>query len=641
MNQKCLILFVILFILCKEISLEKKTEKARKKEKKSNKVKVSTTFFNVEGKRFPLTNLEKNITEFLGIPYAFPQTKVGRFMPPQPLNASFTESLNKTYQAFTLANTCPQFIYKTNFEGNDFLLPTNNISEDCLQLNMWVPDKDPKATKNMSTIIYIYGGSFATGSASLDVYNGSILAASQNVIVITLNYRVGPLGFAYFGEDTNVKGNMGLLDQQVGLKWIYDNIKFFGGDKDNITLFGQSAGAASVTAHLLSNKSHPYFDKMIANSGAITNVWATVPSYVALNNTLWLSSIMNCTNATDFSKLTNRNKTDIIKCMQKANTTLLNDNQFTTRDKEQPPLPYTFLPVYNDTVFFNGSLFERLKEGKIKTNVTKMFGRVSEEGSYFLPFLLGEKYGCGFNHTLGAKASTNQCKGIPGYAIAFIWTQLGTFLKADIMGQLLLSITYNNEFVTTNQEKAIEIFGDFMFNCDSAQFAEINDMVCEKDSYFFEFRKRSTVTPWPQWMGVMHGYELEYVFGRPFRYPENYEEKVLEKEKEYSLKIMSFYGSFAKKGTPNYNWLPFKDISASKCQFHNQYGAVIDDTFDASKYPLKYTDVITEKCSKFNLVANKHEPRFEPQKRLYNRMQYRITQSLDRGTFDLDFPMLK
>uniref|UniRef100_A0A0N4Z825 COesterase domain-containing protein n=1 Tax=Parastrongyloides trichosuri TaxID=131310 RepID=A0A0N4Z825_PARTI len=99
---------------------------------------------------------------------------------------------------------------------------------------MWVPKGE-----NKSVIVFLYGGSFATGSASIDIYNGSILALTQGVIVITLNYRVGPLGFAYFGEDTEAKGNAGLLDQQLGLKWIYENIRYFGGDNQSITIFGE------------------------------------------------------------------------------------------------------------------------------------------------------------------------------------------------------------------------------------------------------------------------------------------------------------------------------------------------------------------------------------------------------------------
>uniref|UniRef100_A0A0N4ZKX9 Acetylcholinesterase n=1 Tax=Parastrongyloides trichosuri TaxID=131310 RepID=A0A0N4ZKX9_PARTI len=587
----------------------------------------------------PLYTLNKNITEFLGIPYALPQTSVGRFMPPVAINSSFPEDFknshfeNGSYQATTPANTCPQYIYKTNFSGNDFLLPTNNITEDCLQLNMWLPDNEyTTRSKNFSVIVFIHGGSFATGSGSLDPYNASILAANQSVIVITLNYRVGPLGFAYFGEDTDVKGNMGLLDQQIALKWIYENIGYFNGSNKKITIFGHSAGAASVTAHLLSENSHSYFSKIIVNSGAITNVWATISPRAALNNTLWLASIMNCTEGMNVTNPETLNKTAIILCMQKANSTDLNDNQFTTRDVEQPPLPYTYLPIYNDTVFFNGSLFEKLKNGKTKKNYSALYGRVSEEGSYFLPFLLGEDYGCGFNHTLGSDASINQCTGIWRIVLYFSWFKLGGFFNATFWANSLLGTLYTMDTRSSNRDKAIQIFGDFMFNCDTAQFAEISDINCTKKSYYFEFQKRSTINPWPQWMGVMHGYELEYVFGMPFRYPQNYSNDVLEYEQKYATRVMGYYGAFTKLETPHLHWDPFKSRSQNKCNFDNDKCAIIGDGLTSDNIKkFNYTKVITKKCYQLNRVANDNPPRFKLENRLYNHDEEEVKKILDNG----------
>uniref|UniRef100_A0A0N5A4L0 Acetylcholinesterase n=1 Tax=Parastrongyloides trichosuri TaxID=131310 RepID=A0A0N5A4L0_PARTI len=521
---------------------------------------------------------------------------------------------------------------KTNFSGNDFLLPTNNITEDCLQLNMWVPDKKTQFSPNMSVLIFIHGGSFATGSGSLDPYNASILAANQSVIVITINYRVGPLGFAYFGEDTKVKGNMGLLDQQMALRWIYENIHYFNGTNKEITLMGHSAGAASVTAHLLSNNSHQYFKRIIVNSGAITNVWATVPQYVALNNTMWLASIVNCTKDEEGKNITN-DKEKVIECMQNNVTTDdLNNNQFTTRHTYQPPLPYTFLPIYNDTVFFNDSLFKKLQEGRLKTGYSALYGRVSEEGSYFLPFLLGEDYGCGFNHTLGSNASINQCTGIWKIVLYFSWFKLGGFFNATFWEKSFLGTEYTISTKTDNRRKAIDIFGDFMFNCDTAQFAEISDRHCKMNSYYFEFKKRSTVNPWPEWMGVMHGYELEYVFGMPFRYPKNYTESVLSFEQNFSTRVMTFYGNFITAGTTRPKWNPFKSSSGNNCEFHNDRCAIISEglTEYDPKY-FNYTKVMTDKCYHLNRIANKNFPRFEPQNRLYNYDEEKVTEYLENA----------
>uniref|UniRef100_A0A0N4ZZS1 Acetylcholinesterase n=1 Tax=Parastrongyloides trichosuri TaxID=131310 RepID=A0A0N4ZZS1_PARTI len=605
MKKNNIISFFLLFLFCSSFVL---SETSTSETQESENVTVETKYFNVTGKKLTLWTLNKTITEFLGVPYAYKQTSSNRFYPPIPLNETFNSILNgSSYTAFSPATTCPQYIYRTNFSGNDFLLPTNEIGEDCLQLNMWVPPKNPYVTYKLPVIVFIYGGSFATGSASLDPYNGSVLAATQKVIVITLNYRVGPLGFAYFGENTEAKGNMGLLDQQEGLKWIYENIHFFNGSQTDITLFGHSAGAASVTAHLLSNKSHPYFSRIIVHSGAITNVWATVPSNVAYNNTMWLASIVNCTkheNGTD------KNKNEIIKCMQNVNDTLLNDNQFTTRDKEQPPLPYTFLPIYNDTIFFGKNLFQKIKDGDIKKGISALYGRVKDEGSYFLPFLLGDEYGCGFNQSLPAEDPKNQCDGIKGIVIFAIWFKLGAFFKEFFQEEYSLAWEYSLPLTESTRDKAKEIFGDFMFNCDTELFANISDNTFKKNSYYFQFNKRSTITPWPQWMGVMHGYELEYVFGMPYRYPERYNESVLEFEKNFSTRVMTYYGVFASSGLTHSNWEPFKmSYTTGQKIYNNDKCAIIDEKITEENHKFDYTTVVTDRCKLLNKIATNHPPR--------------------------------
>uniref|UniRef100_A0A0N4Z097 Acetylcholinesterase n=1 Tax=Parastrongyloides trichosuri TaxID=131310 RepID=A0A0N4Z097_PARTI len=482
----------------------------------------------------------------------------------------------------------------------------------------------------MPVVVFIHGGSFATGSGSLDPYNASILAANQSIIVITLNYRVGPLGFAYFGEETQVKGNMGLLDQQMALKWIYENIGHFNGNNKEITLMGHSAGAASVTAHLLSNNSHEYFKRIIVHSGAITNVWATVPQEVALNNTMWLASILNCTKDEKGNEITK--KEDIIKCMQNNVTTDdLNDNQFTTRDAKQPPLPYTYLPISNDTVFFNDSLFQKLYDNRLKTGISTLYGRVSDEGSYFLPFLLGEDYGCGFNHSLGSDHPNNQCKGIMNIVLFFSWFKLGNFLEADFWAKALLGAIYTKDVKPDTRDKAIKIFGDFMFDCDTALFSEISDLQCKKNSYYFEFHKRSKVTPWPLWMGVMHGYELEYVFGRPFRYPENYTVDELQYEQNYSTRVMKIYGNFAETGSTHANWNAFKIGNQNECKFYNDKCVILSEGLTDYDPKFNYTKVISDKCYYFNRVANKNPPRLEPKQHLYNFDTEKVKEMLDNG----------
>lgn len=134
-------------------------------------------------------------------------------------------------------------------------------SEDCLYLNIFVPETDKT---NLTVMVWIHGGSFQSGSNTF--FDGSILASKTDVIVVAINYRLNIFGFIS-AEDSELEGNYGLYDQVLALKWIKDNIKNFGGNPNNIVLFGESAGGISVGYHLISPKSQNLFSRAILQSG--------------------------------------------------------------------------------------------------------------------------------------------------------------------------------------------------------------------------------------------------------------------------------------------------------------------------------------------------------------------------------------
>uniref|UniRef100_A0A0N4Z1D8 COesterase domain-containing protein n=1 Tax=Parastrongyloides trichosuri TaxID=131310 RepID=A0A0N4Z1D8_PARTI len=165
-----------------------------------------------------------------------------------------------------------------------------------------------------------------------------------------------------------------------------------------------------------------------------------------------------------------------------------------------------------------------------------------------------------------------------------------------------------------NREKMISEIGDFLFNCDNINFANksnINDIYSE--SYVFEFRKRSTVNPWPQWMGAMHGYELEYVFGLPFRNTSIYNQSILMEEQKYADKIMEIFGNFSKYGHFNSTWEPYKKRGSNT--LNNTYCAILDKNLTDDNHQLQYTDVLTSKCKLMNSFVDKHSPRCKPKTR--------------------------
>lgn len=143
------------------------------------------------------------------------------------------------------------------------------LDEDCLSLNVWTPKADNEARPVM---VWIHGGAFVTGSGSSPIYDGSILSRRGDVVVVTINYRLGVLGFLNLNEVTGGRiastGNEGLLDQAFALAWVRDNISQFGGDPNNVTIFGESAGGMSVGALLALGEAKGLFHKAIPQSGA-------------------------------------------------------------------------------------------------------------------------------------------------------------------------------------------------------------------------------------------------------------------------------------------------------------------------------------------------------------------------------------
>jgi para-nitrobenzyl esterase len=143
------------------------------------------------------------------------------------------------------------------------------VGEDCLFLNVWTPAANPSA--RLPVMFWIYGGAFTEGSTAIAVYDGARLAR-RGVIVVSANYRVGPLGFLAHPEltresDHGASGNYGLLDQIAALRWVQRNIAAFGGDPRKVTIFGQSAGAMSVSSLMRSPLAEGLFARAIAQSG--------------------------------------------------------------------------------------------------------------------------------------------------------------------------------------------------------------------------------------------------------------------------------------------------------------------------------------------------------------------------------------
>ncbi len=208
---------------------------------------------------------ENHILSFKGIPFAAPPVGSLRWRPPQPADSWEGVKMCTEFGPSPIQPKPAPFM----FWSSEFLIPESPISEDCLYLNVWTKETDLKNKKPV--IVYIYGGGFRTGGAGCPIYDGTAMA-KKDVVFVSFNYRVGLFGFlAHPGltaeSEQQTSGNYALLDMVAALKWVQDNISVFGGDPDNVTIAGQSAGAFAVNYLTVSPLARGLFHKAIAESG--------------------------------------------------------------------------------------------------------------------------------------------------------------------------------------------------------------------------------------------------------------------------------------------------------------------------------------------------------------------------------------
>ncbi|GFT17905.1 acetylcholinesterase-1 [Nephila pilipes] len=248
------------------------------------------------------------VHQYIGIPYAEPPVGELRFMPTVPLR-----EFPRVFNAIKEPPACPQYTERP-FPWYD---NSSERSENCLFLNVWTPSNS--GLENKKAVMYwIFGGGFRYGSINLKFSIGTALSALGDIIVVTVSYRLGPLGFMYSGTE-DAPGNAGLWDVLEGLRWVNENIEYFGGDTSRITIAGESAGSMFVGMLSTSPLAKGLYSRQIMESLSPTILRMDLVKEKNLDDSQKIAKTVNC--ASDAFTLQD-NPGAVVECLKSKN---LND----------------------------------------------------------------------------------------------------------------------------------------------------------------------------------------------------------------------------------------------------------------------------------------------------------------------------
>ncbi|XP_030065310.1 neuroligin-3 [Microcaecilia unicolor] len=488
---------------------------------------VNTHYGKIRGTRVPLpSEFLGPVDQYLGVPYAAPPVGEKRFLPPEP-PPSWSGIRNATH----FSPVCPQNIHNAVPEIMTPIWFTSNLdivttyiqdqSEDCLYLNVYVPTEDDIRDSGAKPVmVYIHGGSYMEGTGNM--IDGNVLASYGNVIVITLNYRVGVLGFLSTGDQA-AKGNYGLLDQIQALRWISENVAFFGGDPLRITVFGSGIGASCVSLLTLSHHSEGLFQRAIIQSGSALSSWAV--NYQPVKYTRMLAEKVGC-NVLD--------TVDMVDCLRQKSS-----KELVEQDIQPARYHVAFGPVIDGDVIPDDP--EILMEQGEFLNYDIMLGVNQGEGLKFVESVVDAEDGVSgsdFDY-----AVSNFVDNLYGYP------EGKDTLRETI--KFMYTDWADRDNPETRRKTLVALFTDHQWVEPSVVTADLHARY-GSPTYFYAFYHHCQSLMKPAWSDSAHGDEVPYVFGIPMigptdLFPCNFSKNDI----MLSAVVMTYWTNFAKTGDPN------------------------------------------------------------------------------------------
>ena len=448
---------------------------------------------------------QNGILSFKGIPYAEPPIKDLRFSPPIPI-----KKWKEILDAKEFGPIAPQPVVR--FDPS--VKPPKQSEPDCLTLNIWTPALDDK---KRTVMVWIHGGAFEMGSGR---YNGEILTKRGEVVIVSINYRLGALGFLYVPGKT---ANVGLLDQVLALKWVKANINNFGGDDANICVFGESAGGESISALLAMPLAKGLFKRAIIQS-CVCDPYNLKPG----EGELYSKKLFEIVGVKydDLELLREVPAEELVKAYTKAQVGL-----------SYLPMIIDYYPPYIDGEILPLNPFEAIKSGFAKDidilggtteNEHKLWNLWDPKADRITEEQVNQNFH-GFLKYLGQNE-----------------TEIKEFINVYKNHRF-------NEFSTKERDMMDEFFTDVMFRIPVMRFLEIQSNI-QPNVYLYLFKWKS---PWLRGkLGAYHGIDVAFVWGTLSETEEQYVTKRTEETSLISNQMMDCWIHFAKTGNPNHRGIP-------------------------------------------------------------------------------------
>ncbi|KAM4012286.1 fatty acyl-CoA hydrolase precursor, medium chain-like [Anomaloglossus baeobatrachus] len=473
---------------------------------------VKTQYGELRGKTLSAEGTDRTVHAFYGVPFAKPPVGPLRFAAPEPPTA-----WTSVREASDYAPMCLQDYHAMEqlLEAVKAKCDIPPASEDCLYLNIFTPADRVKGEK-LPVMVFIHGGALVMGGAMM--FEGSALGAHENLVVVSIQYRLGLLGFLSSGDD-RAPGNYGFLDQVAALQWVQENIVDFGGDPDSVTIFGESAGGISISALVASPLAKGLFHRAIAESGV-----ALMPGLVAKSKeeSVFYSNIV--------ANISGCAVDALVDCLKaKSGEEILS---LVLSMKRMP------LPASVDGTFFPKAA-EQIMADKEVNSVPFMTGVNNQEFGWILP--LGMNIS-GLREGMERGAMEEILKNFP---------ILGPFSSATslLIDEYIGDVSDPAEI----RDRFIDLVGDLIFVIPALRTAKYH-----RDSghptYFYEFQHRPSFfdDSKPDYVKADHGDEVFFVIGGPFLKGDVlFTGAATEEEKDLSKVVMKYWANFARSGDPN------------------------------------------------------------------------------------------